>query len=760
MNKKLIVFCSILAVILLATIGYVFYHLFESSSSEIIPVNDSRIDALHAIPADASLVYDFNTFSDAESFLFDPSSHFSFFSNPKSALRSFFKLIPDQASDWGTVFSLHYSSKNKVSILFVLSLPKSSDKEKFSADLVKECAGVINKKYDGVTIYKSSVPDISFTVYNNFLIASTSIGIVESSVRHLAGRTSILDNSQFAQMSKYVQGKASLHVNNMNIGKLFSGTVERRFLGYADFASAFSSWMMMNTAVSAQSCEGEGRLLNSKDEGNFSSIFALQKSQESEVFDILPYNTIYAVSIPIYSDKEYINSYKSYMEARKKGNNYNYLNAMANKNGGQNISTSEWFLSLGVKEVAAAAIPCDKGEEKVVLMRVKDLSKLKNFSKEVNPFLFKKYLSSLIGDFFTPSDEGFYSVVSDWVIIGSRQMAESISSENGNQLFFSFAEYLNQTPAAKVCKGNSSLTAVVNLSRCKDSLKAVVKDEYSKYIIGGIDNTNFNLLSFRLLNEGGKVKFTFGAYSDNLSELPKPPSAEIISNSSAVVADDTPIEVPKGPFAVKNFLNGKNNYLKQNANNKLSLLDDKKNGVWTVPFDKPLCGYVRQIDILKNDKLQMMFCAGSKLYLMDRLGRWVKPFPIDLKREVALGPEVYDFGNNKNYSMMVLHSDNTAILYDINGKPVNGWNTITAPEKIKALPELLKAGEKRYWVVRTSYQTLIFNSNGSIIADFTKKRKLKADTKITPQSSKEVAVTTAEGKDMILNLETGVFRKL
>lgn len=759
MNKKLIVFCSVLAVLLLATIGYVFYHLFESSSDEPVQINDSRIDALHAIPSDASMIYDFNSFSDLDAFLLKPSSHFSFFSNEGSALRKFMKFMPDEAAGWGTVLSLHYSSKNQVALLFILSLPKSYDKAALSSAIQRECAGIINKKYDGTVIYKSSVPDISFTIYNNFLIASTSVVIVESSLRHLSSRTSIMDNSLFASMSKYVQGKASLHVNNLNIGKLFSGTVNRRFLKYADFASSFSSWMMMNTDMSENYCFGEGRMINSKDEGNYSTIFTLQKSQESDVFSVLPYNTNYVVTIPLYSDKEYIASYKDYMEARKKGNNYNYVNAMAPKNSGQNISTSEWFLSLGVKEIAAASLPGDKGDEKVVLMRVRDLSKMKNFSKEVNPYLFKNYLSSLLGDFFSPSDESFYSVVSDWVVIGSKKMTEGLLSANSNELFFSFSQYLDQTPAASAYKGNSSLLAVLNLSRCEDSLSVIVKDEYSKYLSKGIDNSNFNLLSFRLINEGDKVKFSFKAFSDNLSEMPKPNVPET-STENVALTDDTPVEVPEGPFKVKNFTNGKANYLKQNDNLKLSLLDDKKKGVWTVPFGEPLCGYVRQIDYLKNGKLQMVFCAGSKMYLMDRLGRWVKPFPVDLKRSVVLGPEVYDFSNTRNYSFMVLHSDNNVAMYGIDGKMVKGWNQITASEKIKALPVLMNVGEKRYWVVRTSYQTLIFNSDGAVIADFSKKKRLKSDTEIKPKNSKEVVVTTVENKEVVLNLETGAFKKL
>ena len=76
-----------------------------------------------------------------------------------------------------------------------------------------------------------------------------------------------------------------------------------------------------------------------------------------------------------------------------------------------------------------------------------------------------------------------------------------------------------------------------------------------------------------------------------------------------------------------------------------------------------------------------------------------------------------------------------------------------------SLPECLEVGGKTYWVVRTPYQTLIYDSHGTLCADFTKKRKLRKDTSVEPVSTHEVKVTVADGKEMILDLSDGSFRK-
>ena len=166
--------------------------------------------------------------------------------------------------------------------------------------------------------------------------------------------------------------------------------------------------------------------------------------------------------------------------------------------------------------------------------------------------------------------------------------------------------------------------------------------------------------------------------------------------------------MPAGPFPVKNSGTGKTNSFSQAPNGSLTLKDEQGKGLWAVPFSGRLCGRVQTIDYYANGKLQFLFAAGSKLYLIDRLGRFVNPFPVDLGKAVRLGPDVYDFTGAHGYTAMVLHADNTIGMYDLHGRQPKDWKGIAPQEPVKALPELLKVGEKRYWAVRTSVQTLIY----------------------------------------------------
>ena len=172
------------------------------------------------------------------------------------------------------------------------------------------------------------------------------------------------------------------------------------------------------------------------------------------------------------------------------------------------------------------------------------------------------------------------------------------------------------------------------------------------------------------------------------------------------------IDIPKGPFKVTNSATGRKNILSQSENLSLSLAEENGKGIWAIPFGEPLAGSVAEVDNYKNGKIQFLFAAGSKLYLLDRLGRFCGGFPVELGKKVLLGPVVYDFSGAKNYSVMVLHDDNTLGMYNIKGQKLSSWKGITGESPITALPELKTVEGQKYWIVKTVSGTLAYEFDG------------------------------------------------
>jgi hypothetical protein len=155
----------------------------------------------------------------------------------------------------------------------------------------------------------------------------------------------------------------------------------------------------------------------------------------------------------------------------------------------------------------------------------------------------------------------------------------------------------------------------------------------------------------------------------------------------------------------------------------------------------------------------MLFASGNKLYLLDRLGRFVGPYPKSVGDEIALGPQVYDIKGDGDFAIMLLHKDNTLRLYDRNAGLYPVWNNISTEERIKSFPELIESGKNRYWVLRTSARTMIYSINGAPVANFTGDLTLAKDTPVKPDRQGVVNVKTAGGKNILVDLETGNIKR-
>lgn len=112
---------------------------------------------------------------------------------------------------------------------------------------------------------------------------------------------------------------------------------------------------------------------------------------------------------------------------------------------------------------------------------------------------------------------------------------------------------------------------------------------------------------------------------------------EVGKGSVPAAGKDTTVTVPEGPFKVRNCATGKINTFYQNSHLSICLRDENGKDVWGVPFKSKIRGYVQEVDYYNNGKIQYLFAAGSQMYLIDRLGRFVSGFPAETGKKLRQG---------------------------------------------------------------------------------------------------------------------------
>lgn len=773
MNRRLLVLSSILAALLCVAVAVFLYSLYAAPERKTA-VEDSRRDVLCAVPTDAVAIFHFSDLNEMRSRFFDGASSPLPALSPQDEPRigNLLREVPelDRAARKQSLVSVHYESKNQVSWLWVQALPESLDREALENSLLRICSGVNRKRYNGVDVIRSVSPDLSFAVYGNYLLVSPAIVVLESSIRHLDGHSSILDDSSFVGATAFASGNASLYLNHNNIGKLYSGLLSPSRLQTASFASSLSGWTVMELQSDASSVDVAGRFWTDGEEGRYLSLLEGDKGRVSGILPLLPYNTHWTLLLSPTDFSRYLDGFGTYIGARKKTKDYAYLNALAPKRIDCKTGTREWFLSLDPEEVGVAEIPVGKKSERIVLLHCGNPAaagvpeaprkgeSLADIVSDTVGFAWKGYLPALLGSFFSATSEEVACRFGPAVLIGSRSAVSALLEAVRGDVYFTLAEYLSQTRAGFVCKGPSPLTLTVNLARCTGQVRDLLKKQTGAALAGRLAERNLAFLSasFSAADRGLAMKGQL--LFEQTAELPVPPRNKS-RDEEPVYVDDTPVDVPSGPFPVRNFINGKQNWLTQYDNNAIAYLDHNRKAMWSIPFKDRIAGRVEQIDYFRNGKLQMSFAGGSRLCLLDRLGRWVSPFPVDLGRKVLLGPLVYDKTGQGDFRFLLLHTDNRLALYNETGRPAAGWNEITVSEKIRELPERKKVGSERYWILRTSYRMLLYDALGRPVADFSGRHELRPDSKCVVHSPEEVVVTTKDGKDMILNLKKGTFKR-
>jgi hypothetical protein len=324
-----------------------------------------------------------------------------------------------------------------------------------------------------------------------------------------------------------------------------------------------------------------------------------------------------------------------------------------------------------------------------------DATNEKEYTISAQPYAFSNFASTLFGSFFSLADESCFAFTGEWIVSGSRAAIDDyVERYTSGDVLQSLLSDASAAPAS--LSRDCSMVAYFSAGAVQG------ENVFTPVMLSAVTSTL----------DGAAYEPCFLVCTGDTFQFEVTRVPFITKSSTPAVVADAAVEIPQGPFEVKNSGTGGNNLLEQQPNYYLSFKEMDGKGIWSVPFTGPLCGVVESIDYYANGKIQFLFASGSKLYLLDRLGRFVSGFPAELGKDVLLGPAAYDFTGANGYTVMVLHTDNTIGMYNLHGAKPDDWKGITSDEKIISLPELVTVDGTRYWAVRTAVQTQIFPFNG------------------------------------------------
>ncbi len=747
MSRKSLIICLAVLAAMILGVGIAVAVLYsgtdggQARKGNVVP-DQERYLLLPAVPADAVLVA---CLSDAGKAVSSLLSGFQFASALSDSLSA--GAFDDLASSKMAV-SLHYNGN--LQSLYVFDTGKAADapSENLSAfmDFARSCG--MYAEYVDCSSATDGKRDIS---RRSVVLVSDSETLLKSSVRHLGKSISVMDATGFVEASSATSGSDVIFFSNSHAKTLMSGMFSRKYAAHHPFVSSMSQW----TVAELSKSDGSGTYMTvypvfENDPSEYMTVLAESEPGTSRISQILPSYTLSAVSLPIKDMSTYASAYQGYMDSKQSLQSFRKRQKELETRTG--VSPEEFMKRLDVKEVGKASFMSGGKVEEVNLLRIgredtlvfvgTENKSFKGYKPSIHAWPYASYVSSVFGKYFELKDEKCFTYMDGWIISGSLNAVDEYVS--GRALSYNLVHYMSDAGQKDML---SSSDAVMNVYYSFTEYPEGHSDIFGKSLVKALQSlyadADYCPVVMTMTNGKGGLKMNV-----------RMPRLAMMRTKAPDFVRDTTVVVPEGPFRVKNSGTGQMNLFYQNSHGSLCLQEEGGKGLWGVPFKGKICGTAYNVDYYANGKLQIIFGSGKEIYIIDRLGRFVNGFPIDLGKEILVGPDLYDFNNARSYNILVLHKDNTVEMYNLKGRKPASWKTITAPETIKALPERIIVGGNTFWVVRTAIQTLIYPfGGGASVTVFKGDEMIRPDSRIEITDETSVSVECYDGKTRKVKLK-------
>ena len=639
--------------------------LFNSCSD----INNKNISSLNYLPAESELILNINDLNNTKEILLK-NKNLSSISISKSKILTQLNSLSNEYSNSSGLLSLTSFGKNQTAYTYI--------REVNSRDSISK-SDLIKSEYQNSKIFidTSDTKDIYKIVLGNYIISSSEDIVLENIIRDHDLNNPKID-SDFLKIIKGadVNDPFNIFINSKN-----SDLIEKSISDFSFFPNLNNSWISYDFKYSLEEVKMIGATrLNDSINSKLSVLRNLPPS-EIKTDKIIPNSFSSFFSFTISDSERFVFNFKNYL----KGNDLST----------ENINFESFNL---IDEISFV-----KDQEKFLILEISNIEQLENYFKlndienlkNIKKINLGLDLKTLINTYDEKASFVYAALLDNSLVITQSvsQIKKIINSKAIKDNLSSNSKYLNfKNEKSK----KHSFFWVNNNSNNLDSV------EYPFIGFSGVINENIALLDFDYsrLNQSKETNDVFTEFFLSFEN-------EIISN----------------PIWLKNHNNNQYDFTFQDSENYLYYYSNKGNQYWKKKIPQKIIGDIKQIDIYKNGRLQIIFRTEDRLYVLDRNGNEVKELSFEIDSgENNIPISIFDYEKNRNYRILVTN-DNIIEMFDSRGKKVSGFKPNVFESNIIKDPVHIRIDGKDFIVVQLE--------NGELkILDRRGRDRIKVDQKI------------------------------
>lgn len=733
-------------------------------------------EAINAIPGDAAFIFESKQSKNSWKKLSQTSilwrellgtktfSKMDFQANYIDSLISTEPSVSRLLENHSLFVSAHISGASTFDFLYVYSLPNLTYQSPLNDFLKRMSRAALpaTKEYsdtDIITIYsrKASNDSMSYAFLNGILMMSSKPTLVEDAIRQLKSGVSLMLDKNFSKIvttaGKNVDG--NLYINYKNFPDIISHfvapSVSREINSLSDFAD-YSGWDI-SIKPNALSLSGFTRANDST--ARFLNLFRKQEPGEMELIKIIPSKTALLLFFGISNIKTFHHDYKNYLSATQqlKLQSYEQYVASINKKYGVSVERSmlDWIdneMALVITEPGAldyssncyavlratnvedalkslnalAAVsngrgvgtgsetevdsdthkPAGKGGDKRVKSTVVE-EMYRNH--KINYINIPQLLPQLLGWQFKKISNSYFTSIEDYIVFGNSTEAlqSFIDAFENNKVL---ANDKNYKLFSENISAESNVYLYSSLARSANIYTTVINEDLGREL----ENQLETLYKFEAVGLQFTMNTTNKLFYSNAYLKYNP---EYKQQSGTLWETKLDTSLTNTPYLVLNHNTQTKEIVIQDDADKLYLVGNTGKVLWAKQLEAPLLSDIKQVDVLKNNKLQLLFNTPAAIHLCDRNGKEMRGFPLQLPSPATSGIAVFDYENNRDYRIFVACEDKKIHCYKVNGDEVTGFKFSKADAEIHLPVQHHKLDGKDHLIaVDEGGKVYLFNRQG------------------------------------------------
>lgn len=666
------------------------------------------------------------------------------------------------------VLALRVEGKRQLAFLYVMDnkdVLSRSEITDFLKSIFNECTEEV-RKYDRHKIYtlKNKEEEIFYVVDEGMILVSDSELYIEDALKQFEHREEETEKPKYKSINKYFSPGAGINIflNTTCFSEVLPLYVDMKSVSPTLNIGDWFRWSALDGDISESGVNLNGFMHYAGMDKSYLKALEGQQPRVSQLDAVIPGSATSFLLLNLSDLKAYLAAIEQYNYNTGLKEKSRKRKAELNKAFGMDVETDLKELLHG--EFASVTLSFDsdkKQKEGVVVAYLKSgglctalvekmlanharvvnvhpdsylkkfqLDRDKSFSYHSFPAI--DFPGVYWGDVLGDIKSRYVLVVDNYLVFASSETAvKNFIRDYVHGSSVKESEWYRNQRGRLAAKYNMAYFS--DISRSMDYYKSVATGDLQSYL--NKDNCQLSFFTSAALqwsNENNMLYTSVSLGTDKVEESVRP---HILWQTKL----DAPVEMK--PVPVTNHETGEQEILVQDTKNTVYLINDAGRVLWKIPVEGKINSDVYQVDVYKNRKLQYLFSTPSKIYLVDRNGNSVANYPMTFKSECAMGITMYDYDNDRNYRIFAPCADREVYLYDIAGKPIEGWDSGKSDKEIVSKVGFYRITGKDYIVFADRYRLYILDRRGN--------ERVRVSTVFELNSPTDIYITRRDGKNVL-----------